>query len=80
VELASCHPDAFQKVRPPRLVGFVSANSWDIQGAGAFGLRTCWLNRTGQAGDELGFSPDTVVKQLAEMAEMVGSQTSLTHK
>jgi 2-haloacid dehalogenase len=57
----------------PPAVGFVSANSWDIQGGGAFGLRTCWLNRTGQAGDELGFPPDMVVRQLTELAEMLGS-------
>jgi hypothetical protein len=62
------------------VVVFVSANSWDIQGAGAFGLRTYWLNRAGQAGDELGFPPGAVVKQLAELAEMVGSQASSTHQ
>jgi 2-haloacid dehalogenase len=54
-------------------VAFVSANSWDVQGAGAFGLQTCWLNRIGQVSDELGFPPVVVVKQLTELADIIAS-------
>jgi 2-haloacid dehalogenase len=53
----------------PADIGFVSSNSWDIQGAGSFGFRTIWLNRTAQPGDELGFPPDITVRQLTELIQ-----------
>ena len=52
-----------------RDIGFVSSNSWDIQGAGSFGFRTIWLNRTEQPGDELGFPPIITLHQLTELAQ-----------
>jgi 2-haloacid dehalogenase len=52
-------------------IGFVSANSWDIHGAGAFGFRTVWLNRTDQPGDELGFPPDITVQSLTDLAKLL---------
>jgi 2-haloacid dehalogenase len=53
----------------PRDIGFVSSNSWDIQGAGSFGFQTIWLNRTNQPGDELGFPPKITLRQLTELAQ-----------
>jgi 2-haloacid dehalogenase len=53
----------------PGDIGFVSSNSWDIQGAGSFGFQTIWLNRTGQPGDELGFPPSMTLRQLTELAQ-----------
>jgi 2-haloacid dehalogenase len=55
----------------PGAIGFVSANSWDIQGAGAFGFRTVWLNRGDQPGDELGFPPDITVPQLTDLVPIL---------
>jgi 2-haloacid dehalogenase len=53
----------------PRDIGFVSSNSWDIQGAGSFGFQTIWINRSAQPGDELGFPPKITVRQLTELAQ-----------
>ena len=51
----------------PRDIGFISSNSWDIQGAGSCGFRTIWLNRTEQPRDELGFPPIITLPQLTEL-------------
>jgi 2-haloacid dehalogenase len=53
----------------PGDIGFVSSNSWDIQGAGSFGFRTIWLNRASQPGDELGFPPVVALRQLTDLAQ-----------
>lgn len=50
-------------------IGFVSSNSWDIIGAKAFGLWTCWVNCTGAPEDELGFTPDVVMNNLTDLAD-----------
>jgi 2-haloacid dehalogenase len=55
----------------PSAIGFASSNSWDIQGAGSFGFRTVWLNRTDQPGDELGYPPDITVRQLTELVQLL---------
>ena len=44
----------------PADVVFVSSNRWDIMGAGAFGFRTAWVNRTNMP-DEYGAPAPTVV-------------------
>jgi|SRR6059036_2532036 2-haloacid dehalogenase len=56
---------------PPESIAFVSSNAWDAQGARAFGLWTCWVNRRGAALDELGFAPDAIVSSLTELAALV---------
>jgi len=49
-------------------IGFVSSNSWDIQGAAAAGLHTIWLCRDGaEAPDDLGFLPGQVIRRLDEL-------------
>jgi 2-haloacid dehalogenase len=35
----------------PSDVTFFSSNNWDVSGAGAFGFKTIWVNRTGVAWD-----------------------------
>ncbi len=47
---------------------FVSSNAWDAAGAKAFGYRVCWCNRSGAAGEDLGFTPDFVVHDLSAIA------------
>jgi 2-haloacid dehalogenase len=59
------------KVRNEEL-GFVSSNSWDINGAASAGLITFWIQRTaGEPPEELGFSADRVVSALTELASLV---------
>jgi 2-haloacid dehalogenase len=57
---------------PRERILFVSSNAWDIAGAAAFGLRTCWLNRAGATSERLGAAPDHVISTLANIAELLG--------
>ena len=50
----------------PNEVTFFSSNNWDVSGAGAFGFRTIWVNRTGAAWDKLPGKPDRIVKSISE--------------
>ena len=52
-------------------IGFVSSNSWDVIGAKAAGLWTCWVNRLGAPEDELGFLPDARANTLADLASLI---------
>lgn len=52
-------------------IGFISANFWDICGAGAFGFKTFWINRAGNTPDALGYSPDAVLASLSELIPLV---------
>lgn len=42
----------------------VSSNRWDVAGGAAFGLRTIWVNRTGQPDEYTDLPPDRVVSGL----------------
>ena len=55
-----------------KAIGFVSSNCWDDIGAKAFGFRTFWVNRADSPVDELGFTPDVVVKTLRELLSALG--------
>jgi 2-haloacid dehalogenase len=48
---------------------FVSSNAWDVAGASHSKLRTAWVNRTGAPAEQLGPTPEMVVKDLLELAE-----------
>jgi len=52
-------------------VGFVSSNFWDIAGATSVGLRTFWINRYSNQPDELGFRPEAIIADLAQLAELI---------
>ena len=50
-------------------MGFVSSNSWDINGAAAAGLTTFWIQRTAsEPPEELGFAAHRVVGALTDLA------------
>ena len=51
---------------------FVSSNTWDVAGAAACGLQVAWAKRTPAIPEKLGIRPDTVVKDLLELADMLG--------
>ncbi len=63
---------------PPEAIGFVSSNAFDVAGAKAFGLRTCWVNRQAAIPDSLGYPPDVVVRTLAELADHLASEMAPT--
>ena len=52
----------------PSEVSFFSSNNWDISGAGAFGFKTIWVNRSGAAWDRLPGFPDEIVNSITEGA------------
>jgi len=53
---------------PAASILFVSSNFWDAAGAKAFGFRACWINRDGAPPDELGLTPDMMVRRLDEIS------------
>jgi 2-haloacid dehalogenase len=54
-------------------IGFVSSNSWDINGAASAGLTTFWIQRNAaEPPEELGFSATHVVAALTELPALVG--------
>ena len=52
-------------------VVFMSANAWDAVGATAFGLRVAWINRFDQRPERLPFQPDTEIKTLADLPDLL---------
>ena len=59
------------KVNNPEL-GFVSANSWDINGAASASLRTFWIQRaSSDPAEELGFEADQVVKAITDLGPLL---------
>jgi 2-haloacid dehalogenase len=61
------------KVTNPEL-GFISANSWDINGAASAGLNTFWIQRSAaEVPEELGFQAGAVVKAIIDLAPLLRS-------
>lgn len=48
-------------------IGFVSSNSFDVNGAKSFGFWACWVNRLNNTWDEIGFLPDVTVNKLTDL-------------
>lgn len=64
---------------PTERIGFVSSNSWDINGAGAAGLYTFWIHRTpgeppGGLEDQLGHPAREIVGSITELATRLHSR------
>jgi 2-haloacid dehalogenase len=57
---------------PPSEILFVSSNAWDAAGARHFGFNVCWVNRRGNAFDELGAVPHFAVQSLDELPGLLG--------
>jgi 2-haloacid dehalogenase len=56
---------------PRERILFVSSNAWDASAARNFGFPVCWINRQGQAFDQLDAAPTHTTRNLAEMAAWV---------
>lgn len=54
-------------------IGFVSSNFFDVAGAKVFGFGTYWVNRSNIPGEELGVTPDALLKSLGDLIEIVKS-------
>ena len=55
----------------PAQIAFISANGWDVAGAGAFGLQTVWVNRRKAPREILPASPHLEIASLAELPGLV---------
>ena len=58
---------------PKEQIGFVSSNSWDAVGAKAFGFHVFWINRFNRFQEQLGVTPDHIIRTLDEIAPLLGA-------
>ena len=59
-------------VAGPSSICFLSSNSWDVAGAGAFGYRAVWIDRQGQNYDKLPYGPEARIESLAHLPALIG--------
>ena len=66
-ELAATHLNT-----PASSIGFVSSNNWDVNGAGAIGLTTFWIQRAAaEPPEELGYPADHVVHLVTDLPALI---------
>jgi len=58
------------KIKPSE-VTFLSANTWDVSGAGNYGYNSVWVNRNNAIFDNLDFKPLTEIKNLSELSSII---------
>ena len=58
------------KIRKDEIV-FLSANTWDVSGAGNYGFNSIWVNRNNNIFDILDFKPNIEIKNLQELLNIV---------
>jgi 2-haloacid dehalogenase len=52
-------------------VAFLSANTWDVSGAGNYGYNSIWVNRNNNIFDNLDFVPKHEIQNLGKLLDMV---------
>ncbi len=50
---------------------FLSANTWDVSGAGNYGYNTVWVNRNNNIFDKLDFEPNKQISNLLELLDLI---------
>ena len=50
---------------------FLSANTWDVSGAGNYGYKTVWVNRNNNVFDKLDFEPNKQISNLSELLDLI---------
>ena len=50
---------------------FLSANTWDVSGAGNFGYQPVWVNRNNNIFDNLDYKPNKEIKSLSELIDII---------
>ena len=50
---------------------FLSANTWDVSGAGNYGYNTVWVNRNKNIFDKLDFEPNQQISSLSELLDLI---------
>ena len=52
-------------------VAFLSANTWDVSGAGNYGYNAIWVNRNNNTFDNLDYEPQNQIKNLSELLNLI---------
>jgi len=52
-------------------VAFLSANTWDVSGAGNYGFNSVWVNRNNNIFDNLDYLPKHEIKDLHKLLDLV---------
>ena len=52
-------------------VAFLSANTWDVSGAGNYGYNAIWVNRNNNIFDNLDYKPQNDIKNLSELIKII---------
>ena len=52
-------------------VAFLSANTWDVSGAGNYGFSSIWVNRNNNIFDNLDYKPKDEIKNLKQLLDVV---------
>ena len=52
-------------------VAFLSANTWDVSGAGNYGYQSIWVNRNNNIFDNLDYKPNNEIKSLSELIDII---------
>ena len=51
-------------------ITFLSANTWDVSGAGNYGYNSIWVNRNNNVFDKLDYKPKNEVKNLKQLLDL----------
>ena len=51
-------------------VAFLSANTWDVSGAGNYGYNSIWVNRNNSVFDKLDYKPKNEIKNLKQLLDL----------
>ena len=52
-------------------VAFLSANTWDVSGAGNYGYNSIWVNRNNNIFDNLDYKLKNEIKNLKQLLDIV---------
>ena len=52
-------------------VAFLSANTWDVSGAGNYGYQSIWVNRNNNVFDNLDYKPNNQIENLSELVNLI---------
>ena len=50
---------------------FLSANTWDVSGAGNYGFNSIWVNRDNNVFDNLDFKPKFEINNLTDLLDLI---------
>ena len=76
VKIYKPHPKVYDlpiekyKIKKNEVV-FLSANTWDVSGAGNYGYQSIWVNRNNNIFDNLDYKPNNQIKNLIELLNLI---------